>query len=313
MNWDVFKSTDAGQSWGWSSAGMTYPNSRFEGNTLTVDPKSPRIVYAGTFRGVFRSANGGATWTAIPEGLSNPRVRSLAIDPASPNIIYAGTYGSVFRISLSPEIECLSPGSGNPGDTVTIEGRFFRPSQGISTVTFNGVAGPVVSWSDTQVQVQVPSAASTGPIVITVLGIPSVVSPSAGCQTLPPGAATATFTVLTIPVAIDIKPGSFPNSINLGSGGTVPVAIFSTGTFDARTVDPLRLTLANSPVVFKGKGTPMASYQDLDGDGLLDLVVHVSTGALQLTQTDEVAELRGTTFTGQTIHGTDSIRVIPQK
>ncbi|MBI4663229.1 MAG: IPT/TIG domain-containing protein [Verrucomicrobia bacterium] len=310
VNWELFKSTDSGQSWGSSSAGITYPK-MFVGNTLTVDPESPRIVYAGTRQGVFRSADGGATWTAIPEGLSGYIVQSLAVDPESPNIIYAGTQGSVFQISLSPVIECLSPGWGNPGDTVTIEGRFFRSSQGISTVTFNGVAGQVVSWSDTQVQVQVPSGANTGPIVITVLGMPSVVSPSTGCQTLQPGATTATFTVLTIPVTIDIKPGSFPNSINLGSGGTVPVALFSTGTFDARTVDPLRVTLAGAPVALRGKGTPMASFQDVNGDGLLDLVVHVSTQALQLTWTDEVAELRGKTFAGQAVRGTDSIRVVP--
>ncbi|MBI3663134.1 MAG: hypothetical protein HY234_08815 [Acidobacteria bacterium] len=47
-----------------------------------------------------------------------------------------------------------------------------------------------------------------------------------------------------IRVEIDIKPDSFPNSINLGSGGTVPVAIFSSPSFDARTIDPLTVSLA---------------------------------------------------------------------
>ena len=36
-------------------------------------------------------------------------------------------------------------------------------------------------------------------------------------------------------VAIDIKPGSYPNSINLKSNGKVPVAILSSPTFDATT------------------------------------------------------------------------------
>jgi hypothetical protein len=52
----------------------------------------------------------------------------------------------------------------------------------------------------------------------------------------------------TISAAIDIKPGSFPNSINLGSGGTVPVAILSSITFDAMKVDPLTVTLTSAPV-----------------------------------------------------------------
>jgi hypothetical protein len=41
---------------------------------------------------------------------------------------------------------------------------------------------------------------------------------------------------------IDIKPGSFPNSINPRSKGVIPVAILTTDTFDATTVDPLSVT-----------------------------------------------------------------------
>ncbi len=112
-------------------------------------------------------------------------------------------------------------------------------------------------------------------------------------------------------VAIDIKPRSFPNSINLGSGGTVPVAILSTATFDATTVDPTTVTLASAPVRLKGKGTPMASSEDLNGDGLPDLVVHVSTDALVLSEADTEAVLEGKTFDGKAIQGTDSVRIVP--
>jgi hypothetical protein len=117
-----------------------------------------------------------------------------------------------------------------------------------------------------------------------------------------------------ITVAIDIKPGSSPNSINLGSQGTVPVAIFSAPApnfFDATTVDPTSVSLAGASVALKGKGTPMASVQDVNGDGLLDLVVHVSTEGLQLTGTDTQAILTGLTFSGQQIQGSDSVRIVP--
>jgi hypothetical protein len=112
-------------------------------------------------------------------------------------------------------------------------------------------------------------------------------------------------------VAIDIKPGNFPNSINLGSNGTVPVAILSSASFDATTVDPTTVTLAGASVALRGHGTPNASVQDVNGDGLLDLVVHVSTDALQLSETDTQAVLTGETFSGQLIQGSDSIRVVP--
>lgn len=112
-------------------------------------------------------------------------------------------------------------------------------------------------------------------------------------------------------VSIDIKPGSFPNSINLGSGGSVPVAILSSANFDATTVDPLSVTLAGAQVNLKGKGTPQASAEDANGDGLLDLVVHVTTEALQLSETDTEAVLTGQTYGSEQIQGSDSVRIVP--
>jgi hypothetical protein len=112
-------------------------------------------------------------------------------------------------------------------------------------------------------------------------------------------------------VRIDIRPGAFPNTINLGSNGVVPVAILSTPTFDARTVDPQTVTLAGASVRLRGKGTPVASVQDADKDGRLDLVVQVSTEALQLTAGDTLAVLEGATVGGSQIIGSDSIRVVP--
>ena len=112
-------------------------------------------------------------------------------------------------------------------------------------------------------------------------------------------------------VAIDIKPGSSQNTINLGANGDVPVAILSSATFDATTVNPTTVTLAGASVAFRGRGTPISSAQDVNGDGLLDLVVHVSTEALQLSDEDTNATLLGQTYGGQFITGTDSVRIVP--
>lgn len=112
-------------------------------------------------------------------------------------------------------------------------------------------------------------------------------------------------------VAIDIKPGSFPNSINIGSSGVVPVAILSAPGFDATTVDPSTVTLASAPVKLRGRGTPQASEQDVNGDGLDDLVVQVETEALDLESEDTDAVLEGFTFGGTEIRGVDSVRVVP--
>ena len=112
-------------------------------------------------------------------------------------------------------------------------------------------------------------------------------------------------------VTIDIKPNSSPNTINLGSNGVVAVAILSSATFDATTVDPVSVTLASAPVKLKGNGTPQALFQDVDGDGRQDLVVHVLTDALQLSATDTEAVLEAETFGGAAVVGTDLVRVVP--
>ena len=115
-----------------------------------------------------------------------------------------------------------------------------------------------------------------------------------------------------IKVAIDIKPGSSVNPINLGAKGAVPVAILSSGTFDATQVDPATVKLAGAPVRLNGQGQPLASFQDVNGDGLLDLLVQVESSALQLTSSDTQATLTGTTFSGTPITGTDSVTIVPK-
>mgnify|MGYP001558965003 CR=1 FL=1 len=122
----------------------------------------------------------------------------------------------------------------------------------------------------------------------------------------------ATGTIDTfIPVAIDIKPGSDPNSINLKSNGVVPVAIFGSATFDVKQIDPATIQLANALVKFKGSGQRIFSYSDVNGDSFTDVVTQVSTQAFQLTSSDVKANLEGRLFDGAIIKGSDSVRIVP--
>lgn len=113
------------------------------------------------------------------------------------------------------------------------------------------------------------------------------------------------------PISIDIKPDSFPNSINLGSRGNVPVVIFSDPDFDASKIAPLSISLAGAHIQIKGKGTPMTSLSDINNDGLQDLIVHIDTEALQLTIDDAKATLRAMTTDGRLVIGSDSVRIVP--
>jgi photosystem II stability/assembly factor-like uncharacterized protein len=64
---------------------------------LTVDPSSPATLYASTEIGVFKSANGGSSWTPSSTGLTGLSVRCTAVDPQTPTTVYAGASTGVFK------------------------------------------------------------------------------------------------------------------------------------------------------------------------------------------------------------------------
>jgi len=111
-------------------------------------------------------------------------------------------------------------------------------------------------------------------------------------------------------VLIDIKPGSFPNSINSDSKGVIPVAILTTDDFDASVIDPFSVTLDGMEVRVKGKSGNAGSMEDVDGDGDLDLVVQiVDEGTFVIG--DSTATLTAFTYGGVQVFGTDTIRIVP--
>jgi photosystem II stability/assembly factor-like uncharacterized protein len=86
-------------------AGPSAPNpSQGDNDTVfrgfLVDPLDPMILYLGTERnGILRSADGGATWTRLRQGLrwndvGYPEIWSLAINPADRTKLFAATTDS---------------------------------------------------------------------------------------------------------------------------------------------------------------------------------------------------------------------------
>jgi len=108
-----------------------------------------------------------------------------------------------------------------------------------------------------------------------------------------------------ITIDIDIKPGSFPNPINLKSKGNVPVAILSSPTFDATTVDRSTVLFADTSPLPIGE-----SPEDVNGDGLPDVILHFSTQSLNLQLSDTEACLTGKTLGGQDFEGCDSVLIV---
>jgi photosystem II stability/assembly factor-like uncharacterized protein len=65
---------------------------------LIFDPSNDQVMYAGGISGgVFKSTNGGESWTPIGDALANLDVSALAIDKNDPNTIFASTGEGYFR------------------------------------------------------------------------------------------------------------------------------------------------------------------------------------------------------------------------
>ncbi len=115
-------------------------------------------------------------------------------------------------------------------------------------------------------------------------------------------------------VLIDIKPGVYPNVINLGSRALIPVAVLTGGGFDATAVDPTTLAMAGSPVAARGsKAKLLFAHPDVDDDGDTDLLVLFDTRNLVLDPGATDATLTGQTYDGTMIQSSDSVVVVSKE
>lgn len=89
----VYRSTDAGRTWSHIGLGET----RFIGR-IRIHPKDPDLVYVAalgdafgdnTERGVFRSQDGGKTWTKALYRDADSGAVDLAMDPNNPRVLFA--------------------------------------------------------------------------------------------------------------------------------------------------------------------------------------------------------------------------------
>ena len=115
------------------------------------------------------------------------------------------------------------------------------------------------------------------------------------------------FVLPTLEITIDIKPGSDSNSIDPRSKGVIPVAILTTDTFDATTVDPLSVKFGPTGAT---EAHERGHREDVNGDGREDLVLHFRTQDTGIMCHDTSASLTGATLSGQVIYGSNSIRTV---
>jgi RHS repeat-associated protein len=144
----------------------------------TLSPSSGSIGIPVTITGAnFGTTQGSSTvtfngTTAIPTSWSNTQiVVTVPSGTSSGNVVVtvSGTASNgVYFAFTVPAISTLSPTSGPTGTSVTVSGSNFGATQGLSTVTIDGISSTPTSWSATSIVAPVPAAADTGNVVVTV-------------------------------------------------------------------------------------------------------------------------------------------------
>jgi len=136
-----------------------------------------------------------------------------------------------------------------------------------------------------------------------------------------------------VPVTINIKPGSDPNSINLKGNGVISVAVLTTQAgenglplaFDATTIDPLSVRFGPADVVFDETGGAFESHgkghledafelDEVTKDGDTDMVLHFKTKETGIGPTDTEACVKGDWVDEMGVthkfFGCDAIRIV---
>nr|MBA3640545.1 hypothetical protein [Acidobacteriota bacterium] len=92
----VYKSTDAGKTW----KHMGLKNSEHIGEIL-IDPRNSNVVYvsaqgplwsAGGDRGLYKTTDGGATWTRVLHISEDTGISEIRFQPGKPDVLYASAY-----------------------------------------------------------------------------------------------------------------------------------------------------------------------------------------------------------------------------
>ncbi len=143
----IFRSTDGGRTF----EKVLYRDEYTSGNDVMIDPSNPNIVYAtlwqqqqgfressefgGAGNGIFKSMDGGTTWTPLTVGLPSVIEANLALAPSNPRLLYAMVAGTPQRSA--------GAGPGRDGGTTGVVGFYKSTDAGEHWTPVDVPEGPV--------------------------------------------------------------------------------------------------------------------------------------------------------------------------
>ena len=150
----IYKSTDAGKTWqqlGLSDSGTI--------GRILVHPTNPNIVFVAAqghewtpneMRGVYKTTDGGKTWTRSFYRSPNTGAVDLAMDPTDPNTLYAAMNQRTRRKWTDPRVE---PGNDEGGIWKTTDGgkTWTAANEGLTPAQFRGRVGVDIAPSNPNV------------------------------------------------------------------------------------------------------------------------------------------------------------------
>jgi hypothetical protein len=108
---------------------------------------------------------------------------------------------------------------------------------------------------------------------------------------------------------VSIKPGSDPAPINVLSNGVTPVAVLGSAAFDVQSLDLLSARFGPNAI----SQSFAASFADVNGDGVLDVVFQFRTDASGIKCGDTSAVLTAKTKDGNPLAGSGAIKTVSCK
>ncbi|MEJ7622557.1 MAG: carboxypeptidase regulatory-like domain-containing protein [Pyrinomonadaceae bacterium] len=115
--------------------------------SIAVHPTNPDIVYVGTAQGgLYRSTNGGTSWTPLMDSALSLAIGALALAPSNPEVLYVGTGEPGFCGSCFFGVGVYR--IDNPSTVATLSGPFNRDGLNNDVLTGRGIGNIMVHPTD---------------------------------------------------------------------------------------------------------------------------------------------------------------------